>query len=73
MTAAALTMREIRGLPATVDVPTAARVLGISRSTAYEWIRTGEFPGRVISVRKRHRVVTASLIAVLEGETAGTR
>jgi hypothetical protein len=69
----ALTMREIRKLPATVDVETAARVIGVARSTAYEWIRLGQFPGRVISVKHRHRVVTASLIAALEGEAASSR
>jgi Helix-turn-helix domain len=68
----ALTMAEIRKLPATVDVETAALVLGIARSTAYDWIRLGQFPGRVISVKHRHRVVTASLIAALEGEAAGS-
>jgi excisionase family DNA binding protein len=70
----ALTLREVRRLPATVDVETAAQVLGVGRSTAYEWIRTGEFPGRVITVRRRHRVITASLIRLLEdGEAAGSR
>lgn len=59
------TLAEIETWPATVDVKAAARALGISRSTAYEWIRTGEFPAAVISVRHRHRVVTAGLITLL--------
>jgi excisionase family DNA binding protein len=67
----ALTMEQIRQLPATVDVETAARALGVSRSTAYEWIKAGQFPGRVITVRRRHRVITASLLTMLEHGAAG--
>ena len=59
------TLAEIRGWPATVDVPTSARALGISKSTAYEWIRAGLFPVPVISVRHRHRVPTAGLVRLL--------
>jgi len=66
----ALTIKQIRDLPATVDPATAGDVLGVSRATVYEWIRTGVFPGRVISVKSRHRVITASLIELLEGEAA---
>jgi hypothetical protein len=69
-TTVAPTLAEIRGWPATVDVPTAARALGIAQSTAYDWIARGEFPVRVISVRHRHRVVVASLVALLS-ETGG--
>lgn len=71
---AALTMQQIRQLPATIDPATAAAVLGISRSSAYEAIRLNEFPGRVITVRNRRRVITASLIDLLEnGAAAGPR
>ncbi len=62
-----LTLAEIRGLPATVDVETAAAAIGISRSTAYEAIRAGTFPARVITVSRRRLVITATLIALLEG------
>ena len=51
--------------PATVDVPTAARAFGLSRSHAYELARSGELPARVIQVGGRYRVVTASIIAAL--------
>lgn len=67
---AALTMREIRDLPATIDPATAAAVLGVSRSTVYEWLRTGQFPGRAITVQRKHRVVTASLLELLENDGA---
>jgi len=59
------TLAEVMRWPATVDVPTAASALGISRSTAYEWIRLGLFPVPVISVRHRHRVPTAGLVRLL--------
>lgn len=66
------TLDEVRSWPATVDVSAAARALGIAPSTAYEWVRIGIFPARVISVRGRHRVVTAGLVALLsETEPAG--
>lgn len=67
MTARRLSLAEVRKLPATVDVKTAARALGVSRSTAYEAIRQGTFPVRVVPVSRRKVVITASLIALLEG------
>ena len=62
---AAPTLDEVRTWPAAVDVTTAAKALGISPSTAYEWIKIGQFPARVISVRGGHRVVTAGLVRLL--------
>jgi Helix-turn-helix domain len=67
MAARGLTLAQVRKLPATTDVATAARALGFGRSTSYEAIRTGEFPVKTISVRGRVRVLTADLIRVLEG------
>lgn len=64
------TLDEVRAWPATVDVEHAAAALGISRSTGYEWIRTGEFPCKVITVRRVHRVLTASLLRLLEDADA---
>jgi hypothetical protein len=62
-----LTLREIKDLPATIDVPTAAMALGIGRATLYEAIRTGRSPVKTISVRRRVMVLTADLTRVLEG------
>jgi len=42
--------------PLTVDVPTAARLLGISRGGAYELARRGELPG---AIRLGQRVVVS--------------
>jgi excisionase family DNA binding protein len=67
VTSRRLTLAEVRRLPATVDVETAAAVLGCSRSTAYEAIRTGTFPATVVTVSRRKVVVTASLVTLLEG------
>ena len=65
MSTAAPTLDEVRTWPATVDVPTAALACGFSRSHAYDLVRRGEFPARVIRVGSRIRVVTASLIELL--------
>jgi predicted DNA-binding transcriptional regulator AlpA len=68
-----LTLAEVRKLPATCSVDQGAAALGISRATAYELVAAGEFPARVLTVRRRHRVITSSLLALLEDDarTAG--
>jgi hypothetical protein len=62
-----LTLTQVRRLPATVDVGTAARALGIGRSTLYEAIRSGQSPVKTITVQRRVVVLTADLVRVLEG------
>ncbi|HET9255758.1 MAG TPA: DNA-binding protein [Pseudonocardiaceae bacterium] len=62
------TLDEIRSWPPTVSVPTACAPLGISRSHGYDLARRGQFPARVITVGGCYRVITASLIRVLDGE-----
>jgi excisionase family DNA binding protein len=54
----------------TVDVPTAAELLGIHADTAYAAIRNDEFPVTVVRVGRKIRVVTASLRRLLEVEDA---
>jgi hypothetical protein len=50
---------EVHALPVVVDVPTAARVLGLGGNTAYELVRCGAWPtpllrfGRLIKVPRR--------------------
>jgi hypothetical protein len=39
---------DVRRLPVVVDLPTAARLLGIGRTSAYELVRTGQWPTPVI-------------------------
>jgi excisionase family DNA binding protein len=60
-----MTLAELLALPLMVDVSTAARALGLSRSTAYELARRGEFPCRVLHVGSCYRVPTAELLRVL--------
>jgi excisionase family DNA binding protein len=60
-----LTCAELLALPVTVDVTTAARALGLGRSTAYELARRDEFPCRVLRIGSSYRIPTADLLRVL--------
>ncbi|MFI6856501.1 helix-turn-helix transcriptional regulator [Streptomyces sp. NPDC050416] len=66
MKAAPPTLDEIRSWPAAIDVSDAARAIGISKSHLYELIKRGEAPCKVLSFGARHRIVTASLVELLE-------
>ncbi|MFC4466710.1 DNA-binding protein [Streptomyces xiangluensis] len=61
------TLAEVKRWPATVSVPQAAPAMGCSRSQLYELIKRGEAPVRTLSYGRRHVVITASLVALLEG------
>jgi excisionase family DNA binding protein len=60
-----MTFAELLSLPPMVDVSTAARALGLGRSTGYELARRGEFPCRVLHVGSSYRVPTAELLRLL--------
>ena len=60
---------ELAALPAVVDVPTAAEALGLSRTSAYELIRTGAWPTPVFRLGRLIRVPTAPLLTLLGIET----
>lgn len=60
-----LTRAELLALPVVIDITTAARALGLGRSTAYELARRGEFPCRVLRIGSSYRVPTADLLRVL--------
>ncbi|MFJ4009426.1 DNA-binding protein [Streptomyces sp. NPDC090026] len=60
------TLDEIRGWPATCEVTKAAEALGISRAQLYAQIKRGDAPVRVLTFGTRVRVVTASLVRLLE-------
>lgn len=66
MEAASPTLDDIRGWPAVVGVPDAARAIGISKAHLYDLIRRDEAPVKVLSFGTRHRVVTASIVRLLE-------
>ncbi|MFD6221252.1 helix-turn-helix domain-containing protein [Nocardia asteroides] len=50
---------------ATVSIEDAGKLLGVSRSYAYEMARTGHLPTIVLGVRRR-RVPTAALLRMLQ-------
>jgi hypothetical protein len=60
------TIEEIRNWPATVPIARGAAALGLSKSWAYQLAAEGEFPCRVLRVRGRTRVLTTSLLHLLE-------
>lgn len=61
-----VTLDEVRTWPPTVDVTAAARALGVSRAHAYDLAKRGELPVRTIKVGSRIRVITSSLVALLD-------
>lgn len=60
-----MTDEQLRSLPVVVDLITAARVLGIGRTTAYAMVRTGRWPTPVLRVGNRIRIPTAPLLDLL--------
>lgn len=56
-----MSLKEVLALPATVNVVTAARALGIGHNKAYDLIRTGQFPVRTLTMGGTVRVPTAAL------------
>jgi hypothetical protein len=60
-----MTATEVRSLPAIVDVVTAAEVLGVGRTVAYELVRTDRFPTPVIRVGHQIKIPTAYMLDLL--------
>jgi excisionase family DNA binding protein len=60
---------DLHRLPVVVDLVTAAGVLGIARTTAYEMVRTGRWPTPVLRLGNRIRVPTAALRELLSLST----
>jgi predicted DNA-binding transcriptional regulator AlpA len=65
-----MTEAELRSLPPTIDLPTAARALGCGRTLAYTLARRGRFPCRVLRLGHRYLVPTADLLDLLGLTTA---
>jgi excisionase family DNA binding protein len=57
--------QQLTALPAVLDVPTAAKALGLSRTAAYELIRTGEWPTPVFRLGRLIRIPTAPILELL--------
>lgn len=60
-----MTREELLALPASIDLVTAGRALGIGRTLAHELARQGEFPVRVLRLGNRYRVPTAEVLRAL--------
>ncbi|MEI8056595.1 MAG: helix-turn-helix domain-containing protein [Actinomycetes bacterium] len=60
-----MTRDELDALPPVLDVPTAAKVLGIGRSLAYDLVRRGDWPPPVLHVGKLIKIPSAPLLALL--------
>jgi len=56
---------DLSTLGPTLDIPTAARLLGCGRSLAYELARRDQFPCRVLRLGRRYVVPTADLLRAL--------
>ena len=60
-----MTRDDLLALPPVVDVPTAAEVLGVGRSSAYELVRTGQWPTPVLRLGRLVRVPSAPLLELI--------
>jgi predicted site-specific integrase-resolvase len=56
-----MSSKDLRELPVVVDLPTAARVLGIGRTVAYRLVRSGQWPTPILRVGRLLLVPTAPL------------
>ncbi len=54
-------------LPTVVDLPTAASMLGIGRTMAYQLVRSGEWPTPLIRMGRLIKVPTRPLLKLLDG------
>ena len=57
-----MTVEQMRNLPPVVDVLTAAAILGIGRTAAYELIRIGQWPTPILRLGKLIRVPSSPLL-----------
>jgi predicted DNA-binding transcriptional regulator AlpA len=60
-----MTRDDLLSLPPVVDLPTAAAVLGVGRSAAYELVRCGSWPTPVLRLGRLIRVPTAPLLELV--------
>jgi excisionase family DNA binding protein len=60
-----MTGADVSDLPPVLDLPTAAHLLGVGRSCAYELVRRGEWPTPVLRLGKLIRVPKAPLLALI--------
>lgn len=66
MTRHSLSRAELLALPAVVPLwPDAARAVGVGRSRAYEMVKSGDWPTRVLRLGSLIRVPSAELLKLL--------
>lgn len=65
------TRQAVRALGPTTNVRTAASILGIGERLAYESVRRGDFPTRVLRLGTRILIPTRDLLVLLFGPTEG--
>jgi hypothetical protein len=65
------TVERIRALGAATTLPTAAAILGIGRTLAYELVASGQFPVSVVHAGTRIIVPVAPLLKLLHADTTG--
>lgn len=68
--ASALTALARQTVPASIDLMSAARLLGIGRTCAYGLVRTGRWPTPVIRVGRCIRIPTRPLLDLLNLDLA---
>jgi len=59
------------GMPVMLDVPEAARLLGVGRTLAYDLIRAGRWPTPVIRVGRLIRVPSGPILELLATGASG--
>jgi predicted DNA-binding transcriptional regulator AlpA len=64
---------DVRALPAVLDLPEAARILGISRTAAYELVRTGSWPTPVLRLGHRIKIPTQPLLELIGLSTSSAQ
>lgn len=64
---------EIRRLPAALTVIQAADLLGIGRSSAYQAVKAGTWPTRVLRIGRTIRIPSAEVLALLGIDTDDMR
>lgn len=62
------TVETVRQLGMTTDLETAASVIGIGRTLAYDLVRTGSFPIRLLRLGRRVVVPVPDLLKFLGAE-----
>lgn len=60
-----MTVEELKALPVTVDLVTAGRAFGVSRTKAHQLAKSGEFPCPVLRLGNKYRVPRAGLLRAL--------